>query len=134
MDLATVQRMLPLVGRIVRDIVADHQELGRLVPEQERLERQKRELDWNERFRRYAIQAEIKGCEDHLRDATAELAKLGVELVAATEGQVGFPTLVNGRKAYFSWRLGENAVEYWHFPREKRRRNIPAGWLKPANA
>ena len=126
MDLATSQRMLPLVARIVRDIVGDRRELERLLPEQERLDRQKRELGWNGRFRRYAIQAEIRGCEHHLQETTAELRRLGVVLEDELEGQVGFPTVVNGRTAYFSWRLGEETIEYWHFSKENVRRSVPA--------
>jgi hypothetical protein len=134
MDLATSQRMLPLVTRIVRDIVADHQELRRLLPERDRLDREKRDLDWNDRFRRYAIHAEIQGCERHLQETAAELARLGVTLQNATEGIVGFPTSVNGRKAYFSWRLGEETIKFWHFAKENMRRSVPASWFQSAKA
>jgi hypothetical protein len=132
MDLATSQRMLPLVARIVRDIVGDHRELERLLPEQERLDRQKRDLDWNDRFRRYAIQAEIQGCQNHLEETTAELGRLGVVLEDEVQGQVGFPTVVNGRTAYFSWRMGEQTIEYWHFSKENVRRAMPANWSQSA--
>jgi len=132
MDLTTSQRMLPLVARIVRDIVADRQELQRLLPEQGRLDRQKRALDWNDRFRRYAIQAEIQGCENHLHEATEELGRLGLVLEDEINGQVGFPTVVYGRTAYFSWRLGEEVIEYWHFSKESLRRSVPANWSKSA--
>jgi hypothetical protein len=130
MDLATSQRMLPLVARIVRDIVGDRHELERLLPEQERLDRQKRDLDWDNRFRRYAIQAEIQGCENHLQETTAELRRLGVILEDEIEGQVGFPTVVYGRTAYFSWRLGEETIGYWHFSKENVRRSVPANWFQ----
>jgi len=132
MDLATSQRMLPLVARIVRDIVVDHQELERLRPEQARLDRQKKDLDWNDRFRRYAIHAEIQGCEHHLQEATAELGRLGLVLEDGVEGQVGFPTVVNGRSAYFSWRLGEETIAYWHFSKENTRRPVPVNWFESA--
>jgi len=42
LSLKTVQRMLPLVQRIVDDVVTHQQTLDRLQPEQERLDRQKR--------------------------------------------------------------------------------------------
>jgi hypothetical protein len=134
MDLATSQRMLPLVARIVRDIVADRKELERLIPEQQRLDRQKRDLDWDDRFRRYAIHAEIEGCENHLRETSSELARLGVILIDEHAGQVGFPTVVNGRKAFFSWRPGEEVIKFWHFAKENARHTVPANWLLSAKA
>jgi hypothetical protein len=53
-----------------------------------------------------------------------------VALFDDLRGQVGFPTQVNGRRAYFSWRLGEEEVKSWHFAGESARRTIPASWLE----
>ncbi len=63
LDLTTARQMLPLVKSIVTDIMNSRQALSRLAPEQERLDRQRRELAWQERARRYQIADEIAAAE-----------------------------------------------------------------------
>jgi hypothetical protein len=130
MNLVTARRMLPLVQRIVDDILADNKNLARLQPEQNRLDEQRRDLRWPERQRRYQLREEIVALEGHLRDAIGELHNLSLTLLDATIGRVGFPTIVNDRRAFFSWRPGEEAIRSWHFAEETTCRPIPASWLK----
>ena len=59
LDLPTVQKMLPLVRRIVADLLAAEQDNGSLLWELEGLDRNRRTLTWPERQRRYQIQDEI---------------------------------------------------------------------------
>jgi hypothetical protein len=127
-DLPTVRRMLPLVQRIVSDIVLDHKELNRFAFEQEGLDRNKRELSWPERERRYTVQGELSRLQTRLDDEQRELDSLGAVLFGSNDGRIGFPTLVNGRPAYFSWQLGEDGINYWHFDGEAARRPIPTNW------
>jgi hypothetical protein len=131
-NLPTARRMLPLVQRIVADIMQDQKRLTELVPEEERLHRQRRTLDWPARARRYQIKEDIATAERNVQMARAELAGLGVVLLDASEGRVGFPTIVNEQPAFFSWRHGEDGVYYWHFPEHTTRRPIPASWTKSA--
>ena len=133
MNLATANKMLPLIRAIVADVLASRESLARLVPEEEKLGQIRRKLSWPERCRRYAIQEEIVSTERSFQDAQAELTELGVMLVDLDDGQVGFPTIVNGRRAYFSWKHGEEAVHYWHYPEQMSRRAIPASWLREPN-
>jgi hypothetical protein len=133
LNLATAQRMLSLVQRIVADILRNHRRLAQLLPEQTRLHRQRRTLTWPERSRRYQVQEEVAAAEREVQDAVAELGNLGVALLDADEGRVGFPTVVNGRRAFFSWRHGEKGVRFWHFPEEAVRQPIPAAWEKSAD-
>jgi hypothetical protein len=132
LNLTTVRSMLPLVRRIVEDLVQDHQRLAQLQAEQERLDRQRRDLAWPERARRYQVQEDVAATDRRLQEALAELASLGVVLLVPEEGRVGFPTIVNSRTAFFSWRPGETSVSCWHFPGETVRRPIPASWAKVA--
>src|SRR5438093_9974200 len=78
--------MLPLVGRIASDIIAHHQRLARLRPEQDRLEQRRRTLAWPERARRYQLQEEIASAEAELRKAVTELDALGVALLDPATG------------------------------------------------
>jgi|SRR5579885_3568953 len=131
---ATAQRMLPLVRRIVEDIVGHLRDLARMRPEKDRLDRNKRTLAWPERARRYQLQEEIAAAERGLDSALAELDALGVSLIDADAGQVGFPTMVNSRRAFFSWRPGEDGLKSWHFEGEDERRPIPSHWARPVEA
>jgi hypothetical protein len=130
LSLKTVQRMLPLVQRIVDDILASQKAVLRLQPQEQSLDRQKRELTWPERQRRYQIKDEITLAETNLQDALGELRELGVVLLDTDQGRVGFPTLVNNRRAYFSWRAGEEGLHSWQFADEDLTRPIPSAWLK----
>ena len=104
--------MLPLVGRIVADIMHGHDRLAQLRPEQECLDSQRQTLDWPQRSRRYQVQEEITAVEKELRQAYSELEVLGVAVLHGPSGLVGFPTIVNDRRAFFSWRPGEDDVVF----------------------
>jgi hypothetical protein len=133
LDLATANRMLLLVRRIVDDVQNYSRTLDRIRPEQERLDRGRRSLTWPQRQRRYQIREEVADVEQSLLDALAELEVLGVTLLDPLTGQVGLPTLVNDKRAYFSWKPGEEGLSYWHFAGEEQRRPIPASWIKAAD-
>jgi hypothetical protein len=120
--------MLPLIKSIVSDIVLSRTALNRLTPEQERLERHRRELVWQERQRRYQISEEIAAAERNITTALGELTTLGVNITDAEAGEVDFPTKINGRPAAFSWKLGEDGVIHWHYAGESVRRPIPTDW------
>jgi hypothetical protein len=130
LTLEVARRMLPLVRRVVDDILSHRQRLAELIPEQERLDRERRNLAWPNRLRRYRLRDEIAGVEHDLLDARAELEVLGLELVDLDAGQLGFPTLVNERAAFFSWKRGEEEISYWHYADETLRRRIPASWSR----
>ncbi len=133
LTLETSRRMLPLVRRVVEDILQHRGRLSKLLPEQERLDRDRSTLAWPERLRRYRLREEIAEAEHDLQDTLAELEVLGLELVNPGEGRVGFPTIVNDQPAYFSWVPGEVDVAYWHFADETLRRRVPASWRKSAD-
>src|SRR6202043_3112509 len=78
LNLNTARRMLPLVQRVIDDILAGHRTLDRLQPELERLDRHKRDLVWQERQRRYQVHEEVAQAERHLTAASEELSALGV--------------------------------------------------------
>jgi hypothetical protein len=124
------QRMLPLVRQIVADVVQGQQRLGRMYAEKGHLDANRRSLAWPARSRRYHLQEEIAAQEQDQRALVAELESLGVALIAADEGRVGFPTLVNNRPAFFSWRPGEDGLLHWHFADDPERQPIPETWRR----
>ncbi|HVK07629.1 MAG TPA: DUF2203 family protein [Gemmataceae bacterium] len=129
LDLPTARNMLPLVQSIVRDIVTNRDQLTKLHPEQENLERHRRDLSWLERERRYHIQDEITATEGAYKQAVTELKELGLALVDGKAGRVAFPTRINGRPAVFTWQLGEDSVNFWNYEDEELRRPIPSEWV-----
>jgi len=128
LNLNTAYRMLPLVQRVVDDILADRKTLNRLQPELDRLERHKRDLVWQERQHRYRAQEELAKVDQHLNNALEELHDLGLSLLEPDLGRIGFPTLVNDRKAFFTWQPGEETLYTWQFAEENGSRAIPASW------
>lgn len=130
LSLTTVSKMLPLVQQIANDIASGHQAIRRLQPEELRLDRQKRTLDWPGRQRRYEIKEEIAKAEGELEKALTELRELGLVALNEPEGRIGFPTMVNNRRAYFAWHRGEDSLRFWMFADEDVERPIPASWLK----
>lgn len=128
--LAQADTMLPLVSHIAEEIQAHWQRLVELEKEQIDLERRRRELTWPQRERRYAVNDEINTEQAKLRDSVLELEDLNVILVDPVVGETAFPTMVQGRKAYFVWRVGAENVKWWCFANEPQRRVIPESWRK----
>jgi hypothetical protein len=132
LDLPTVGKMLPLVRHIVSDLLDAQQKLGGLLWEQNGLERNRRELTWPERQRRYFLLDEVARLEQRQKDTVSELKELGVQVFDKANGRVGFPTIVNTKPAFFSWRPDDGEVGFWHFEGDDRRRPIPVSWTKEA--
>ena len=106
--------MLPLIRVIVSDLV----ELWRDVSERKR---RLESLAEGRTFRSADVYSEeVELVEDQLerdverlRGFLDELRELGVE-PQGFDGVIEFPTLMNGRLAYLSWKFGEPQISYWH--------------------
>jgi hypothetical protein len=102
---------------LVRAIVADLSNLSREVAERrERLSLLLggHRLGLNDPYHEelLQIQEELDKDSRRLQEYVEELRGLGVE--PKTEGLVDFPTVLDGRKAYLCWKLGEGEVRHWH--------------------
>jgi hypothetical protein len=124
--------MLPLVGRIAADLVRLTAQLADVQTELARLDEQRQRLKWPGRARRYELQEEAAVAARSLSEARAELEALGVAVLDADAGLVGFPTLVNNRRAFFSWRPGEDGLKFWNYFGDAVRRPVPEAWTRPA--
>jgi hypothetical protein len=122
------QCMLPLVRRIVGDIVGHVERLLAIEPEKDRLDRHRHDLVWLERQRRYQLADEQTRLQNELHTAIAELDSLGIALLDPEAGMIGFPTLVNDQRAFFAWKLGDEGIDFWQFADGSRRRPVPAAW------
>ncbi len=105
-------RTLPLVSRIVDDLVRDH-----------RL--------WEDKVREFELatvgsspehpdaiadllQTEAQRLAREIEGYIAELNNLGVIVKGMDTGLVDFRGQIDGRDVYYCWKLGEPSVMYWH--------------------
>lgn len=105
-------RMLPLVRRIVRDIVETHAAWRRVVHEFElatvatRADRPSERAD--------ALQHEAQGLAREIQGFLTELRDLEVEFKGFDLGLVDFPSEMDGRVVHLCWKLDEDSVMFWH--------------------
>lgn len=100
-------RTLPLVRRIVADIVKQYKRVSAL---EEECEVPTAPADESAEAARDRYGVEL----DKLRELAQELQSIGCELKDWRRGLVDFPAVHQGRSIYFCWRLGESSVTHWH--------------------
>ena len=122
--------MLPLVGQIALDIARLTTRAEQLQQELANLEKLRRNLDWPQRSRRYQLEDEAVAVQADLRAVQTELETLGLTLLDPAVGLVGFPTMVNERRAFFSWHPGEDDLAWWNYAEEFVRRPVPQEWTQ----
>ncbi len=105
-------RMLPLVRRIVEDMVRDH-------------------ARWQDKVNQFEIatvgstpdrpdamaellQVEALRIAADIEGYVKELTDLGIECKGLDTGLVDFPGEMDGQAIYYCWKLGEPSVQYWH--------------------
>lgn len=111
-SLDDANRMLPLVSRIVSDVVKHYDEWQRTVAAFEiaatlsRAERPTPEAD--------ALQHRAQQLARDIQGFVGELARLGLEFKGFELGLVDFPGEVDGRRIFWCWKHGETTIQYWH--------------------
>jgi hypothetical protein len=103
-SLEQANRALPLVRRVVTDIVATREEATRL---QTRLEA----ANAKEHTR---VQQDLDVAIDKLHAYLDELTEIGCELKDFQAGLVDFIGRHQGRDIYLCWKLGEERIGYFH--------------------
>ncbi|HMP02268.1 MAG TPA: DUF2203 family protein [Gemmatales bacterium] len=132
LSLGQAEQRLPLVRQVAAAVQGRWARLARLEVEQSDLERRRLKLNWPERARRYEIGDDIARERQLLQEEVFELEQIQAILVDPVQGEVAFPTLIQGRSAYFVWNLGDEQVQWWCFANEPNRRPIPPSWRKRA--
>ncbi|HTS60938.1 MAG TPA: DUF2203 domain-containing protein [Candidatus Acidoferrales bacterium] len=131
---AEAQRLLPEVGRLLRDALdskLEYQEaeksiralservmlMGGLVVDRDR--------SMNARARRDAAAAMLKSAVEAVQETGCLIKDLDI-------GLVDFPTLFNGVEVYLCWKLGEPGIAFWHGVDEgfKGRKQIDQDFLR----
>ena len=115
MQLFTVDqanRTLPLVRRIVEDIVREHRRWQEAIVELDLVVSGVR-ADLPDP-RAVALEREIQDIERDIDQCQGELEALGIQLKDRHIGLIDFPSEMHGRRVLLCWRLGETSVQFWH--------------------
>lgn len=105
-------RTLPLVRRIVEDIVSQYRRWQDRVREFEVVSASSTADRPDARAEELQREAQLLAAE--IEGFVGELTRLGVEFKGYDLGLVDFPAEVDGAPAYLCWRLGEPSVQFWH--------------------
>lgn len=112
-DIDEANLVLPLVRSIAKDIVDDFRLLRTAGRERRVLEvEQSGGLEASKRLE--ALKDEVSEHSRRIEGYLEELSGLGIEVRDLELGLLDFPALIEGEPAYFSWRLGEERVSFWH--------------------
>jgi hypothetical protein len=115
MQLFTVDhanRTLPLVRRIVEDIVREHRAWQEAIVELDLLVSGVR-ADLPDP-RATALERRIQAIARDIDQCQGELESLGIQLKDRRLGLIDFPSEMDGRRVLLCWRLGESSVQFWH--------------------
>jgi hypothetical protein len=115
MQLFTVEqanRTLPLVRRIVEDVVREHRVWQEKILALDLLASGVR-ADLPDP-RAAALERDILALAREIEGFEAELTSLGIQLKDRRIGLIDFPCELDGRRVLLCWRLGEPSVQYWH--------------------
>jgi hypothetical protein len=115
MQLFTVDhanRTLPLVRRIVEDIVREHRAWQEAIVELDLLVSGVR-ADLPDP-RATSLERRIQEIARDIEQFQGELESLGIQLKDRRIGLIDFPSEMHGRRVLLCWRLGESSVQYWH--------------------
>jgi hypothetical protein len=105
-------RTLPLVRKIVEDVVAQHRRWREAILELDLVASTARPDDPRNRGEQLEREAQVLAREPD--GYQRELESLGIQLKDRRLGLVDFPSEMGGRHVLLCWRLGEPEVQYWH--------------------
>jgi hypothetical protein len=105
--LEQAHRALPLVRRIVADIVDQHARVLALQTQDDPShdDAEDREIELN---------ADASQALERLREFVQELTAVGCDLKDLERGLVDFPCMHEGREVCLCWHLGEERIDFWH--------------------
>ncbi len=111
--LAEANRTVPLVKRIVADILALHPKWRDLVYKYELVAAQAKP-DWGESAEQLGLRREIEDVARQINEFLRELERIGCVFKGFEEGLVDFYGKLEGRDIFWCWKAGEERIEHWH--------------------
>jgi hypothetical protein len=106
-------RTLPLVQRIVQDIVDDYGRWKESLGQYELAAAHQRP-DSGESPEAVAMRQQVDVVAQRINGYIAELEQIGCVLKGFDDGLVDFRGRLDGRDVWLCWRLGEAEVNHWH--------------------
>ena len=103
-------RTLPLVRRVVSDIVSTHR---RLMERAEEYRALAVEADAHV-VRRDEVERELRELTGAVNSFVGELTDIGVLFKGFENGLVDFYATLDGRPVFLCWKLGEASIEWFH--------------------
>lgn len=108
------ERLLPRLTELLAEMRARREEF-------ERFSRQVGELSVKVRGNGHALEAEVTAAQAGLERSAAavkgvaeQVNELGCELKDIDQGLIDFRAEMDGREVYLCWKLGEEAIGWWH--------------------
>jgi hypothetical protein len=105
-------RTLPLVRRIVEDVVRQHRVWREKILELDLVSSSARAEE--PRLRAEVLEKEAQELAREIDGYQKELEELGIQLKDRRLGLVDFPSELAGKRVLLCWRLGETEVQFWH--------------------
>lgn len=105
-------RTLPLVRRIVEDVVREHRRRTERLVQLDLLASTSPDATADPRV--VPLEREIQAIARELDGFERELRALGIQLKDPRIGLIDFPSNLDGRRVLLCWHLGEPAVQFWH--------------------
>lgn len=105
-------RTLPLVRRIVEDVVRQHRIWREKILELDLVASSSRAEE--PRLRAEVLEKEAQELAREIDGYQKELEELGIQLKDRRLGLVDFPSDLAGKRVLLCWRLGETEVQFWH--------------------
>ena len=111
--LTDANRTLPLVSRIVQDLMTRYPAWRELVEEYELLTASQRADSPDPRLTQ--LERRVTALAREIDGYIHELTELGAEVRSPLDsGLVDFPGTHDGRSIFYCWKLGEEVIDHWH--------------------
>jgi hypothetical protein len=111
--LAEANRTLPLVSRIMHDLVTRYPAWRDLVDQYELMSSSQRVDEPDPELAQ--LERQVATVAREIDGYVRELTQLGAEVrIPYDSGLVDFPGTHDGRSIFLCWRLGEETIEHWH--------------------
>ncbi|MEO6211845.1 MAG: DUF2203 domain-containing protein [Gemmatimonadaceae bacterium] len=111
--LADANRTLPLVSRIVQDLMTRYPAWRELVEEYELLTSSQHADSPDPRLAQ--LERRVTALAREIDGYIHEVTELGAEVRSPLDsGLVDFPGTHDGRSIFYCWKLGEEVIDHWH--------------------
>ena len=114
LSLEEANKMLPLLEKIVRDIMKTWEEIIHKRTELECLEKNPDQNAQDVQEEAQELKSDLNRLIDRINSYIREVEQLGCFVEEFKRGIINFPSLYHGRKVFLCWGLEDENVGYWH--------------------